>query len=294
MKQAYPDISLAKICLLFGKSRQAWYNRVKYKQELLNNEVFILDLIKRERSVLPHLGGHKLFYRLQNEIKDQGIKIGRDNFFKILQKHNLLVKHRKRYISTTNSRHYFKTWDNLIQDIKPTMPEQIWVSDITYLKTKEGFVFLNLITDAYSRKIMGFALSQTLKAKGTIRALEMAINNRTYDHKLIHHSDRGIQYCSYSYIKILLNNNISISMTQNGSPYDNAIAERVNGILKRELNLSKTFNNYHQTIEPVVKAVHVYNRYRPHLSIDRLTPEEAHKKSGDLKKHWKKRSYSLV
>jgi len=294
MIQAYPGISLSKICLLFGKSRQAWYNRIQYREKQLNIEESVLRLVERERAVLPYLGGHKLFYKLQDEIRLQGIKLGRDNFFEILRKNKLLVKHRKRYISTTNSKHHFKMWDNLIEGIHPNMPEQIWVADITYLRTKTGFIYLNLVTDAYSRKIMGFSLSQSLKTQGTIRALQMAINNRVHNHQLIHHSDRGIQYCSYSYIKTLLNNNISISMTQNGSPYDNAIAERVNGILKKELSLSKTFENYHEAIEPVLKAVHVYNRYRPHLSIDRLTPEEAHAKTGFLKKHWKKRNYSLV
>lgn len=294
MRVAYPSIPIQKVCGLFGKSRQAWYEQVKRSKTKTFEASRIIEKVEETRLVLPAVGGSKLFLMVKPQLELEGIKIGRDRFLTVLRENNLLIKPRKRYISTTNSRHHFKVWSNLIEDLVPERPEQVWVSDITYIRIKEGFAFLSLITDAYSRKIMGFHLSTSLKTRGSLRALQMAINNRLYDHPLIHHSDRGIQYCSFLYVKYLLNNDISISMTQDGSPYDNAIAERVNGILKSEFDLAKTFDDYHSVLEPLVNAVHAYNEYRPHMSINDLTPSAAHKKSGTLERKWKKREYELV
>lgn len=287
MRIAYPSISIARVCELFGKTRQAWYDNSRRKEIKGIQDKIVIEKVQEVREILPRLGGNKLYRMLKKELDESDIKLGRDAFFKVLKEYNLLVKPRKKYVSTTNSRHHFKVWSNLIEGVVPTAPEQIWVSDITYIRIKDGFVFLSLITDAYSRKIMGFHLSTSLKAQGSIRALQMAIQNRKYNHELIHHSDRGIQYCSSLYVKLLLNNNIAISMTQDGSPYDNAIAERVNGILKSEFNLSRTFEDYHDAIEPVVTAIHAYNNYRPHMSIEMLTPREAHQIDGKLNRMWK-------
>jgi transposase InsO family protein len=166
--------------------------------------------------------------------------------------------------------------------------DQLWVSDITYLRTWGGFSYLSLITDAYSRKIVGYHLSQSLSVKGCLIALSKALASRQHKEQgLIHHSDRGIQYCCDAYVNCLKENNIAISMTQNGSPYENALAERVNGILKKELGLNRTFRSYHDAIGPVHRAVDIYNRLRPHMSLDYMTPSQAHKAAGKLKKRWK-------
>lgn len=294
MRVAYPGIPIQKVCGLFGKSRQAWYEQVSRTKTKSFEASRIIEKVEETRLVLPSLGSGKLFLLIKPELEEEGIKIGRDRFLSVIREHNLLIKPKKRYISTTNSRHHFKVWSNLVENLVPERPEQIWVSDITYIRIKDGFAFLSLITDAYSRKIMGFHLSTSLKTSGSLRALQMAINNRQYDRPLIHHSDRGIQYCSFLYVKYLLNNQISISMTQDGSPYDNAIAERVNGILKTEFGLAKTFDDYHSVLEPLVNAVHAYNEYRPHMSINNLTPSKAHRKSGFLERKWKKKDYQLV
>ena len=204
-----------------------------------------------------------------------------------------MIKTRKRFAITTNSNHPYKKWPNLIQTLSVTAKEQLWVSDITYLRTDAGFGYLSLITDAYSKKIVGYHLSQQLKAKGCLIALNKAITSlqSTQHSSLIHHSDRGIQYCCEPYIAVLQANKISISMTQSSSPYDNAIAERVNGILKNELQLDKIFNNYSQAVAAVSLAINAYNELRPHMSCGNLTPKQAHLTNKPLLKQWKKKNY---
>ncbi|MCD6566462.1 MAG: IS3 family transposase [Bacteroidales bacterium] len=215
------------------------------------------------------------------------IVVGRDAFFDLLSERNLLVRKRKRRKPiTTFSDHWMRKYPNLIEGFYPTAPNQLWVSDITYIIVGDGFAYLSLITDAYSRKIVGFYLSKDLSAEGCIRALEMALNNNPVLGRLIHHSDRGSQYCCSDYVKILKNNFIKISMTQNGDPRENAIAERVNGILKDEL-LDKLHLNYNEAVRNVSIAISIYNHQRPHGSIDYLTPIEAHFMSGKLKRRWK-------
>jgi putative transposase len=288
MRQLYPSVGVARLCELFGKTRQALYDAEWRKTEDLMHEELIVGLVKEVRRDLPKLGGNKLFNLLKGKITEHGIKIGRDAFLRLLQQNDLLVKRKRKYVITTMSKHHFKKWPNLIQGIDIQHPEQVWVCDITYVRTETGFAYLSLITDAYSRKIMGFHLSQELKAKGCIIALNKAIKERQYpDRKLIHHSDRGIQYCCDQYVTILLENNVQISMTQSGSPYDNAIAERVNGILKTELGLDKTFKSYSEAIGPLVQSVYAYNNLRPHMSCDWLTPQQAHQLNGRLKRKWK-------
>ena len=256
-------------------------------------EELIIMMVKDIRKSLENLGGVKLYDMLKGKITEHGIKIGRDAFFRLLRNNNLLVKRKRKYISTTMSKHHFKKWPNLIEHFSTDRPEELWVSDITYLRTQTGFIYLFLITDAYSRKIMGYHLSQQLKVGGCIIALNKALKDRQYPHRnIIHHSDRGIQYCCEQYVSILLVNKIRISMTQSGSPYDNAIAERINGTLKHELGLNKIFNSYADAIEPLAQCIHVYNTLRPHLSCNNLTPEQAHQGQGYLKKRWKKRKHN--
>jgi putative transposase len=292
MKQFFPLTGLEKLCGLFGKSRQAFYDHAWRHSDEQLHEAWIIDRVKAVRLTMPGIGGQKLFVVLKGELRGHGIQIGRDSFYKILKQHELLIKRRKRYVLTTQSCHRFKKWEDLTIDLRVEAIEELWVSDITYLRTETGFVYLSLITDAYSRKIVGYHLSQKLKVEGCIIALNKAIASLSpvaHRRSLIHHSDRGIQYCCDQYISILQNNEIRISMTQSGSPYDNAIAERVNGILKQQFNLDKIFENYGASVEAVSKAIDGYNRLRPHASISNLTPQVAHESGNKLIRTWQKR-----
>lgn len=239
------------------------------------------------RKKQKRLGGRKLLHKLEPIMQEHHIHIGRDAFFNLLSDRNLLIrKRRRRKPITTFSDHWMRKHPNLIEGFYPTAPNQLWVSDITYIVVGDGFAYLSLITDAYSRKIVGFYLSKDLSAEGCIRALKMALENNPVLGRLIHHSDRGSQYCCSDYVKILNDNFIKISMTQNGDPRENAIAERVNGILKDEL-LSKSHLDYNEAIRNVSIAISTYNHQRPHGSIDYLTPIEAHFRSGEIKRRWK-------
>lgn len=277
MRALYGNLPVATLCGLFGKSRQAWYDIHNRKQEDLFHEQVIVELVQQKRTLLPRVGGIKLFSMLASDLADHHIAIGRDAFYAILRKNNLLVPFKRRYALTTQSNHRFKKWPDLVQRRHPARAEEIWVSDITYLRTRNGFIYLSLITDAFSRKIVGYHLSQSLKALGCIAALNKAITGRRYpDRPLIHHSDRGIQYCCDAYVKVLLDNSLQISMTQDGSPYDNAIAERVNGILKAEFDLYQIFHSYKAAINPVCRAIAAYNTIRLHFSCNLQTPDQAH------------------
>lgn len=277
MKALYGNLPVATLCGLFGKSRQAWYDLQGRKQDDLFDEQVIVELVQHKRALLPRVGGIKLFAMLADELADHRIAIGRDTFYAILRKNDLLVPSKRRYAVTTQSNHRFKKWPDLVQRRHPLRAEEIWVSDITYLRTQSGFIYLSLITDAFSRKIVGYHLSQSLKAGGCIAALNKAISGRSYPGRsLIHHSDRGIQYCCEAYVKVLLDNHLQISMTRDGSPYDNAIAERVNGILKAEFDLYRTFDSYKEAMDPVCKAIAAYNTIRPHFSCNLQTPDQAH------------------
>jgi putative transposase len=278
---------LEKLCRLFGKTRQAFYDQQSRKSNDELQEALIINLVIMVRKILPKVGGVKLLYMLKDELALHKISIGRDKFFKLLGKHDLLVRAKKRFVRTTMSNHHYKKWPDLTEDINITAAEQLWVSDITYLTTENGFIYLSLITDAYSRKIVGYHLSQHLKAQGCLIALNKAISSLSANASVIHHSDRGIQYCCDAYIELLQYNGIAISMTQSGSPYDNAIAERINGILKTELCLNKVFTSYSSAISQVSQAISAYNRFRPHMSCGNLTPEKAHTQTGPLIKKWK-------
>lgn len=290
MKQYYPVTGLEKLCGLFGKTRQAFYDQSWRSSNDELQEALIIDKVKTIRQSIKGIGGLQLHNMFKEELQEHNIPIGRDRFYALLRNHNLLIKRRKRYTVTTNSNHPYYKWPDLTGNIVVTGTEQLWVSDITYLRIENSFVYLSLITDAYSRKIMGYHVSQHLKAQGCIIALNKAIAGLSSEkgkRKLIHHSDRGIQYCCAPYVTILQNSNIGISMTQTGSPYDNAIAERVNGILKHHLGLNQVFKNYATSVTAVCKAIDTYNCLRPHMSISNLTPEQAHVSKQLLIKKWK-------
>lgn len=292
MKQSHPNISLQRLCLLFGVTRQAYYEAQLHENKTSIAHMIVLTLVKELRSNMPMLGTRKLLFLLTPELKKHGIKMGRDQLFDLLRFHGLLMRRRRRGIKTTNSHHWLKKYPNLTVDLLPTAAEQLWVSDITYIRTKQGSSYLSLITDAYSRKIMGYALHQTLEATGCMEALNMAISQRQSAtpaaSSLIHHSDRGVQYCCAEYIELLVKENISISMTQNGTPYENALAERINGILKHEFCCDQIYGSHQEAQRSIDKTINVYNQNWPHGSLDYFTPEQAHEKQGAIQKRWRK------
>lgn len=293
MRRQYPSIGLGKICRLFGMSRQAYYKQLKKEEKQYMQEAILLKLVEKVRTELPHTGTRKLLHMLRPSFKQHGISIGRDRLFDTLHAHGLLVRRRKRrYPRTTDSYHRFRKYPNLIKGVEIVRPEQVWVADITYLAIPEGFCYLNLVTDSYSHKIMGYCLHPTLEAEGTLHALRMALANRQRPHDiLIHHSDRGTQYCCAQYVKLLTVNHLGISMAKSENP----IAERVNGILKTELGLEQTFENFTHAKKRVKQQVESYNSLRIHASCDYLTPQQAHHKEGQLTKRWKNyRKYHTI
>jgi putative transposase len=287
MKQDHPRTGMMVLCRLFGKTRHAYYDALWRKENSLVKEDVILQEVINIRKDLPALGTRKLHYVLQPRLASHKISIGRDYLFDLLAEHRLLIRRRKRKVITTDSRHWMRKYSNLIKPISINRPEQIWVSDITYIRMVNQWGYLSLITDAYSRKIMGYSFRNDLAAEGCIEALKMALNNRIYNEQLIHHSDRGSQYCSHQYVNLLLENNIGISMTENGDPYENALAERMNGIIKTEFNLYNSQLGFEQTSNLITKSINAYNQLRPHASCDYMTPEQTHLQSGKLNKRWK-------
>lgn len=261
-------------CDLFGFSKQAYYKHQAHKNASIPKALALIESVLTLRRTMPRLGVRKLYYLLQLENQ---ASIGRDKLFSVLRKEGLLVCKKRKYTVTTNSKHWLRKYPNLIKGMSPQRPEQLWVADITYIDTVEGNAYLHLITDAYSKQIMGYELSNNMEAASTLKALKMAIGRRKYQASgLIHHSDRGLQYCSKLYTDCLKENGIAISMTENGDPYENAIAERVNGILKDEFGLSDKFENIIQAKELTRQSVEIYNQLRPHLSCSMLTPTQMH------------------
>ncbi|MBB5441408.1 transposase InsO family protein [Pedobacter sp. AK017] len=295
MKQDFPQLGIKLLCRLFGKTRHAYYDyQWRLQDEGLKDEI-VLQHVLNIRSLQKKIGTLKLHFMLQEPLKEHGIHIGRDYLFNLMREYGLTVRKRRRKVGTTNSRHWMKKYHNLIKGITLDQPEQVWVSDITYIQLKKKWGYLSLVTDAYSKKIMGWAFRNDLGTQGCIDALEMAISNRKYVQTvLIHHSDRGTQYCSKAYVDILLKNKIAISMTENGSPYENAIAERVNGILKTEFDLYESKTGIKETTLRIRESIRIYNELRPHASCDYMIPEQAHLEQGILKKRWRQQKACIV
>lgn len=283
---------MGSICRLFGKSRQGWYKIQKAKEIEFMEDQIVIDLAKAIKVRLPNVGVRKIYEMIMSELTLHKIRIGRDKLFDVLGANGLLVRRKRFRPYTTNSNHLFKKYANLIINKTIEDPESVWVCDITYIRIKAGFNYLSLITDAYSRKIVGYSLSRNLDTKGCLNALTMALASRIYpERKLFHHSDRGIQYCSKQYVDLLIESGIEISMTKNGDPYENAIAERINGILKTEHGLADVFENHAEAKKVIDEEIKKYNNERPHASCDYLTPSKAHSMSGVLKKRWKSYPY---
>ena len=233
------------------------------------------------------MGGKKVHDKIQVDLQASNIKCGRDKFFDILREENLLIRYRKRYVKTTQSKHMFYKYPNLIKELEIKRAEQVLVSDITYIRTKQGFMYLFLLTDVYSKQIMGWTLSDNLKTVNAVKALRMAIKNRRYpDRSLIHHSDRGLQYCNPAYVQVLNDNGIQISMTSKYDPYENAVAERVNGILKNEYDIGEGFLGEKDARREIKHAIWLYNTDRPHMSCGGLVPVIAHEKENYRLKRW--------
>jgi len=289
MKHDYSYISVEVLCRLFGKTRHAYYDHQWRRQDQTLKDDIILQLVHKIRNTsLPRLGTRKLLVLLKPELDAHQIKVGRDYLFDLLAEHKLLIRRRKRKVFTTDSRHWMRKYANLTKALIITRPEQLWVSDITYIRMGNQWGYLSLITDAYSRKIMGIGYRNDLLALGCLEALQMAYDNRTYgQHPLIHHSDRGCQYCCKEYVDLLKAEHVAISMTERGDPYENALAERMNGIIKEEFNLYSSQDSFENTYARIVKSVAAYNEIRPHGSCNDLTPCQAHKKEGELRKTWK-------
>jgi putative transposase len=272
---------------LLGYSRQGFYKAQKSHEQQCFEEELLVQQVQKNRVYQPRIGGRRLHHMLQSFLQQHQLSIGRDAFFEILLRNGLLVRRRKRKKPiTTNSFHRYKKYKNLIKEFIPVSSNQLWVSDITYIHLKNGFGYLSLITDAYSRKIVGFYLSKTLEANGSIKALKMAFQNNMNIKNLIHHSDRGVQYCCNDYVRILKNKKVKISMTENGDPLENAIAERVNGILKDEL-LEEVYKDFSSAQEGIAKAISIYNHLRPHSSISYKTPIEVHNNNEPVERKWK-------
>lgn len=280
------------LCALFGLSKQAYYKKIETDaQKTITFERAkrsVLDLRKQ----MPKLGTRKLHYLL----KEKQIKVGRDRLFDWLRNQGLLIYKKRRYTLTTNSKHWMRKYPNAVKALNLTRPEQLWVADITYLDTEEGYGYLHLVNDAYSKQIMGYEICNNMEASSTLKALKMALGNRTYNEQaLIHHSDRGLQYCSKLYTQCLNENNITISMTENGDPYENAVAERVNGILNDEFGLSEQLGSPKQALLQIDQSVFAYNNLRPHLSCCMLTTIQMHnQQSIKLKTYNKKAQTTLV
>lgn len=270
--------SLSHCCKLFGISRQAYYQKLKRDQAQVQVLKQVQDLVIDQRICMPRLGTRKPYYLLNKEFKQRNLKVGRDKLFMFLRSEQMLIKPRRSYTRTTMSKHWLRKHPNLVKERLFKHAEELWVSDITYLKTQSGNSYLSLVTDAISRRIMGYHLSEDLKTEGVLKALKMAIKHRRYNHQLIHHSDRGMQYCSYEYQEELANNNILTSMTDGYDCYQNALAERINGILKDEF-LIHIYKDIDQARVVIEESIHTYNNKRPHLSLNYKTPEYIHKKS---------------
>ena len=284
---SYRRRGVRELCRLLGYTPQAYYGYQRLFAKRVLKEDLLIQQVLTCRKLQPRLGGRKLLVILQPFMQQHGIGLGRDAFFSLLNAYGLLVRKRRRSAPrTTFSNHHYRRYDDLTEGLMVQRAQQLWVSDITYIPLHYGHAYLSLVTDAYSRKIVGFGVSPDLTTEGCLRALRAALEQREAGLPLIHHSDRGSQYCSGAYTALLTKNDIAISMTQSGDPRDNAIAERVNGILKSEL-LNRVYASYEQAATAVKTAIQTYNTLRPHSSVDMLTPQQAHLHQGELRRRWK-------
>ena len=290
MKDNFSHIGLAKLCGWFGITRQAYYQNNWTGISTTIEEELVIQQVKNIRKKHRRIGTRKLYEMMQSFMLEHHIKMGRDALFELLSANYLLVRKCKRRIQTTNSYHWLRKYPNLIREFVPTAINQLWVSDITYWKINTNkHVYISFITDAYSHKIVGYHVAESLESMETIKALKMALSDlRSESHlQLVHHSDRGVQYCHQDYVKLLQDYKIKISMTENGDPLENALAERVNGIIKEEYLQDYTVNTISEAKEVLTFVVNLYNDQRPHMSIGNLLPNQVHEQNLKTEKLWK-------
>jgi putative transposase len=269
MRQQHVRGGMAALCAVFGKSRQGYYTRQQVQRRRLQEATQVLQRVRKVREHQPYVGGRKL----QRHLGEHGLCIGRDRLFDLLRTHRLLVRRQRRTVQTTDSRHGRRTYPNQVQHLVSVAPGQAVVADITYLRTREGFGYLSLVTDLGSRKILGYAVHPRLTTTGPLRAIRQALAQIARPAICIHHSDRGVQYCSQAYIQTLQQAGMTISMTEEDHVYENAVAERVNGILKQEFGLGEILPSVAAARHWVAEAVRIYNQERLHMALDYQTPE---------------------
>jgi putative transposase len=290
MKSNFSHIVLAKLCGWFGLTRQAYYQNGWKGIDVSIEEELLLKEVQSIRQNHKRMGTRKLLEKLSPFMLEHQIKMGRDGLFDLLSANHLLVRKRKRRIQTTQSFHWLRKYPNLIREFVPTAPNQLWVSDITYWKiNNNNHVYISFITDAFSHKIVGYHVAESLESIETIQALKMALSDLGSEShfQLVHHSDRGVQYCHHDYVKLLQDYDIKISMTENGDPLENAIAERVNGIIKEEYLQDYTVNTITEAKKVLSFVVKLYNEERPHMSIGNLPPNQVHEQNIKTEKLWK-------
>jgi len=260
-------------------SRQNYYAGRRSRQRRGVDEGLIIELVRRERRLQPRIGGRKLLWMLRGELAEHGVRVGRDRFFETLGAAGMLVERKRARARTTNSRHSLPVFRNLLAGMSLQAPNEAWVSDLTYIRTDEGFLYAALITDAYSRKIVGAHIGESLEAEGCLLALKQALRELPKDKRPLHHSDRGCQYCCHEYVERLQARGLPISMTEVMHCYENALAERINGILKQEYEMDRRFRTKPQAKEAFRQAVWLYNHRRPHLMLDYRFPAEVHEEA---------------
>ena len=269
-------------------TRQAYYQHYWQKEETSFEQELVIKEVLRIRKTHKKMGCRKLLVKLEAFMFDHQIKMGRDALFDLLAANQLLIRRRNRRISTTYSSHWLRKYPNLIREFVADGINQLWVSDITYWRFKDKFFYISFVTDVFSHKIVGYYLSESLEAESSIHALQMALDQLKQPVEgLIHHSDRGIQYCCKEYVKLLQDNSIAISMTENGNPLENALAERINGIIKGEYLDCYEVNSIQEANELLIQVVNLYNQERPHMSIGNKTPEEVHQTNQKTDRLWK-------
>ena len=288
MRQESSSYRIEALCRLFGKSRQAYYERSHYVAGISVEEDTILFLVREVRKDFPRMGARKLLIYLKPKLEAMHLHVGRDAFIELLYRNFMLVRKVKNRRKTTFSNHRMHKYPNLTSGYTPTAPNRLWVSDITYIETGSEVVYLSLITDAYFHKIVGWNLSRTLRTSGAPAALKMALDSRKGKHpELIHHSDRGSQYCCRDYVSLLTGKSIRISMTEKGDPRENAVAERVNGILKTEWLYDVKPGSWREACTLIGKIIDLYNHQRPHQSIGYMVPAQVHQTGMKTERMWK-------